>query len=370
MSEYNPIQVDVERFSRPIDFFARRIHYIDHMAPIWPHLENRGKFYVPIDLVEHTMKRGIDSRDIIGLPYSNSGKIEGIKAPPGNPLFVCAYMDLEAGWLADYRRPFIMMEHGVGLTFGSHPAYAGGIGLRQRVHLFLAPNEFIRNKTAKTYPEAPQIVIGTPKLDYVKPMRPNTRNPTIVISFHWDGRQVAREAGNAFDHYRDILPSIAKQFHLVGHAHPRIQKQLKPLYNELGITEFIVDFEEVMQVGDLYINDASSTAYEFATTMKPVILLNSPVYRRNIDYGIRFWRWTDFALSVDHPDQLLGAIQSTLDNPLQNHTKQKTTVSDLYPYLGTSANRAANAIGEFLRGRYAVQNSRCSNERVSPNPYR
>lgn len=344
MTRYIARDLPAESFTRPIDVLARRAHFVDHIAPIWHALENRGSFYVPEYLLEYTLFKGISPT-----PLKPMGSNPMDVKPPGkNVLFTCAYDDLQNGIYVSMQRPFIFMEHGVGLTFGKHPSYAGGYGMRKRVHLFLAPNEFIFKKTSEALPEASQAVIGTPKMDFIPKMAPNIEKPIVVISFHWDGHRVAPEAGNAFRHYRNILPQLAKEFHVVGHAHPRIQKTLKPMYNELGITEFWSDFTDVLYKGDIYINDCSSTAYEFAVTGKPVILLNAPQFRKQVHYGIRFWAYTDFAPMVDDPKELIPTLRLTIAYPNEYQEAREKMIQDLYPFKGRSAQRAAFAISTFL----------------------
>jgi len=355
MSAYNPPRLVSKAYDRPVDILATRPHFVDHIAPVWRHLENRGGFYVPEVLLDYAKTKVPEA---VGVkPVGRSDKLN-IRPPEKNVYFTCAYGDLEKGMITDLKRVFIFMEHGVGLVFPGNPHYAGSVGLRRRVHFFLAPNQNIHDKTWTTFPEAPQAIVGTPKMDNVPTDMPiNRDDPLIIISFHWDGRKVAREAANAYPHFREILPEIAKRYHLAGHAHPRIANYFERVYNELGI-EFIRDFDEVMRRGDLYLNDASSTAYEFGVTGKPVILLNSPGYRRNINFGIRFWQYTDWAIQVDEPGQLISAIEQTLHKP-SHEQKQKQMVADLYPYHGQSAKRAADQINRFLnmRGTNAIQDT-------------
>lgn len=344
MSIYCPRDLPNEYYKRPIDVLARRTHFIDHIAPVWKHLPNKGKFYIPESLYQYTMQRGISPT-----PLKAAGTNPlNIRPPGNNVLFTCAYDDLENGVYANIKRPLIFMEHGVGLTFGKHPSYAGGRGMRKRVHLFLAPNKFIFNKTKESLPGVNQAIIGTPKMDLIPEMASNTEHPNVVISFHWDGHMVEPEAGNAFAYYRKVIPELAEKYHVVGHAHPRIQKEMKLLYNALGVSEFWTDFYEVLYRGDIYINDCSSTAYEFAVTGKPVILLNAPQFRKQVNWGIRFWDYTDFAPMVDNPGDLISILELTLKYPHEHVEARKKMVKDLYPYKGDSAFRAAEMITKFL----------------------
>ena len=308
-----------------VDFFARRSHFVDHMAPVWAALRPDvcGNFYVSAYLQGYAESQGLE---VLPVRQTTQDLLSG--APNGpNPLVTCAYGDMLAAYKIRPQRPFILMEHGVGLSF-NNPGYAGGLGLRRHVALFLVPNEHTRAMNARVLPLTPQAIVGTPKLDEwasraafgpgspdggSKPPR-STARPVVCISFHWNGAHVAPEAGNAFAHYAGILADLAKAetFTLIGHGHPKFPA-LEQEFQARGI-EFVSDFREVMQRADLYINDSSSTLYEFLVTGKPVIILNSPQFRRNVHHGIRFWEYTDVGPQVNQPAELMPAIEWMLRN--------------------------------------------------------
>jgi len=176
----------------------------------------------------------------------------------------------------------------------------------------------------------------------------------VCISFHWDGSAISPEAGNAFSFYRSILPALAErdEFTLIGHGHPRIIGTLEPFYKYCGI-EPVHDFMEVMERADLYVNDSSSTLYEFCVTGKPVVILNAPEFRRGLHLGIRFWEYTDIGPMVDQPEELLGAILDQLSGSGEHYAQaREQAVADLYPYLGQASARAANVIEEFVTSKY------------------
>lgn len=346
---------------KPVDFFARRTHFVDHMLPIWEAMEGeRGQFFVPEVVAEYAIAKGIS--DVV--PLRSMSQMNAIVcAPDGTaPLLVCAYGDLDIAHRKSPQRPFIMMEHGVGLTPAQgHAGYAGGTGKRRQADLFLAPNEFIRAKTAKAIPGTPQVVIGTPKLDkWAHPVRNPFHQsievmepkPVVCISFHWNGEKVSKEASNAFMHYRDVLDELAQQddFQLIGHGHPKYMWYLEQEYQARGI-EVVHDFEEVMLRADLYVNDCSSTMYEFCVAGKPVVIMNAPWFRRDVDLGIRFWEYADIGPQVDEPGELLTVIRWMLTYPNMFCETREEMVKDLYPFMGCSAQRAAGAILGFVGGK-------------------
>jgi hypothetical protein len=297
-----------------------------------------------------------------------------------HPILVCSVKDLQTVIRAGYKH-IAFMEHGVGITYGSHSAYAGGRGARTQVELFLAPNEIVQRKTLRALPNAKSVVVGTPKMDeWTPPPAPpqmitfGEGRKVVCISFHWNGSGVAPEAGTAFQHFKRMLPILARWrgFHVLGHGHPRAMKRLRAEYEKLGI-EVVEDFNEVMRRADVYVCDNSSTIYEFCVTGKPVVLLNAPEYRKNVHSGIRFWDYTDVGPCIDDPNELLGAVLhalTPLSTPLSRSTEtspqkdgestailggewyeaRAKAVRELYPFLGESAERAARVLREWMNG--------------------
>ena len=342
-------------FDKPVDFFARRIHFIDHLAPMWNHLDPflNGTFYVPAELLVYTKRLGLRG-NIVGVPpLTRQSKSLNIIPSGYGPIVTCAYGDMMQAYRQNMQRPQILMEHGVGLSFPEHSnGYAGGGGIRTKACLFLPPNEFIRAKTARTFPNANQVVIGTPKMDKWFRMAPKKRNdpPTVAIAFHWDGSSaVCPEAGNALEHYVKHLKYYGKNLDLIGHGHPKIIDKLAPIYQAAGI-EVVTSFEEVLKRADLYINDSSSTLYEFSCVDRPVVILNAPWFRRDVDYGIRWWDYTDIGPQCNSPDDLLDKVKESLEDKTKYAPQRRKAVKELYPFLGESAHLGGTAISDFVKG--------------------
>lgn len=313
-----------------VNFLASEAHYVDHIAPVWAALNNdiRGTFITTTsEAHERAQSYGIDS-------------IKGVAG---------ASLTLVASY-GDYRKttgPVVLMEHGVGHTYSNdHPSYAGSPG-KDRVVLFLCPNQPTAAKNRETYPDKPVEVIGVPKLDNT-PVRP-PRGRTAAISFHWDAR-IAPESRTALPHYRRILPKLAqdKRFNLIGHAHPRKNwpARLEAAYKAYKIP-YVADFQEVLKEADVYIVDVSSTAYEFAAAGRPVIHLNAPWYRRRVNHGIRYWNYLPGPM-VDRPEDLADTIANVLDNPAQYEHLRQSAAMVVTPYKGEATQRAANTLHTFL----------------------
>ena len=343
-SQWQP-RIEPISFKYPVDFYARRRHYIDHLAPVWKALQGwtqRGHFYVPASLYDYAVSL-CDS----GIVPTES-KNEMNEPPRGHgPLVTAAIGDVNVSSQHSWR-PQLLFEHGVGIVFPNNSSYAGSLGLRRYVAKFFAPNQIVFNKTEQALPGAYQAIVGTPKLDAWEGTAPinRTKPETIAISFHWDGKDVAPEAGNALAHYKPVLKELGETFHVLGHGHPRILPELVPLWKEYGF-EIVENFDDVMRRASIYINDCSSTMYEWLVTGRPVVILNAPWFNRKVHYGIRFWDYTDIGPWVNEPAELIPTIRWCFDHD-EYLVKRQSTRDILYPHLGHSAKLAAAEIISFV----------------------
>lgn len=321
-----------------VDLFATEAHFLDHLAPIWAELPAwaRGRVLVWGRVEDHARARGLTPTvvDPDG-PWP---------APVHRPTLVAA--------IGDYRRaagrPRILSEHGAGQTYSSRqPSYAGGIG-RDDALLFLVPNHHARRRNEARYPRIPNAVIGSPRVDQLAAIDPPAGVLTAAVSFHWRC-QVCPETDTALDHFAAVLATARRDLalagiRLVGHAHPRIMDEARAVYDEAGM-EVLDAFEDVVARAHLYAVDNSSTLYEFAALDRPVVVLNAPGYRRGVRHGLRFWDAADVGPQVDHPEQLVPAIQAALGDPPELRRSRERALAHVYPVRdGTSARRAAWAV--------------------------
>jgi hypothetical protein len=330
-----------------LDFFARRAHYVDHLAPIWNALPaaRRGIFYIDRELEAYAQAMLHD-------PHSHIKFWEGGALPGDDPIITAAYGDLNKV-VRNPARPLITLEHGVTQGFGTASYPNGKTGNRDRVSFALLPNEYVARRFREVR-ETPCEVIGTPKMDPFVPevflkTRPRNTPPVIAIAFHWGDKHAdPPESGSAFEHYRAILPALAARYQVVGHSHPLASPEHREAMERAGM-EWVSDFREILRRADVYVNDLSSTMYEFLVTGKPVVVLNAPWFRRSVHWGIRFWDYSDVGPMVEHPSQLLTVIDGTLADyaSICTHARRRA-VKDLYPYAGYSALRASEVIVSYL----------------------
>lgn len=329
-----------------IDFFATAPQYADHLVPIWHALEPglRGSFFTPGRVAEHVAQRGIDRDRIV------------MKRPQGEaspPIVVASFADMRIA----KARPVALVEHGAGQTYGDGHASNPGGREREPVALFICPNERVAQLNRDAYPETPAVVVGCPKLDRWIPKPTNIfRNissPTVAISFHWDNTQCP-ESRWAFPHYElglaDFVADAAGLgWEVIGHGHPRFERFFSRIWARLGV-EHVTDFGEVIERADVYVVDNSSTLFEFAALDRPVVALNTPLYRRDVHHGLRFWDDIP-GLQCDHPDDLLGTVSRALLDPLDVAQNRRRVVQRTYDALdGRASARAAAAIERHLCG--------------------
>ncbi len=319
-----------------VDALATLSHYAAHIAPIWHALpeENRGNFYTVPGGKPHIERHGIEPAVITR------------RAPRGDITLVAAYRDLRRAYRLG--RKCVYMQHGNGQTFREkhHLAYLGG-KLAPGIELVLVPHQ--RCLEVMTT-EAKTAVIGCPKLDKWHPAKPKTRGkpPVVAISWHWDGPHCP-ETRSAWPHYQTVLPLLktmedAGEITVLGHGHPLLLSRLVPEYERLGIA-WTADFEEVLETADVYVNDSSSTLYEFCSLDRPAVVMNAPWYRRDVEHGLRFWANADVGVQVDHPDEVPAAIRRALKDPRSQQKARKRGVEAAYAFTdGRCAERAAEAI--------------------------
>lgn len=315
----------------PIDCYAGEGHFADHLLPVYEALDDPGDFIVsaPMMLKGPSPWRGAthDATD------------------PNRPVLVASYGDVKRA-RKQGRKRIAFMEHGAGQSYGTgHGSYAGGRD-RDDVSLFLMPNAYSAALWRKAYPDAQVVVVGCPKLDTL-PKR-GSGPPTIAIGFHWDCYLVP-ETISAFSHFRHVLPDLAKAYNLIGHGHPRAiagPPSLERRYRRLQIP-LVRDFADVCRQADLFICDNSSALFEFAATGRPVVVLNQPLYRRDVHHGLRFWDAANVGVQVDHPRDLIASVAKALQDAPQQRKARERALSIVYTHRTGAAQRAAEALATW-----------------------
>jgi hypothetical protein len=356
MRPVRPMGLYSKKISDVIDFYGgSSLNYIDHMAPIWEALppESRGSFIVNgQSFFDYASAKGVE-------PILRGDYLKIVKERDSRPVLLVAGLGSFPYIPGFMPKKVALLNHGAGQTWieGKHPSYAGGRG-RNRFAMILEPGDIPAQADEKVCHGQTLIrVVGCPKMDKHYPIKSKLRDnpPTVAIGFHHDVF-VNMESRSAFKHYSQYLPEFIKwakmsgEINLIGVGHPKAAwwRTLSRYWDKYGV-EAIADWNEAMGRADLYIRDQHSTIYEFASLDRPVILLNAPWYRRNIEHGIRFWQYANVGIQVNNPDELIPAVRKALEDPPKQQELRHKAVNAVYKYMdGRSSERAANALLELL----------------------
>lgn len=348
------------------DFLAHEKHFLDHLYPMYRETpeEFRGDFILPKGLVEYA--RSAYGIERIVQYHGNRAQARIHMSKDRRRLVVCSASGDQIQ-VARSGRFSIFTQHGAGQSFKRiQSSYAGFPG-RKNIAALIFPGDHPANRDRPLYPDAEVFVVGCPKLDpwhsgELKP--PKNDKPVVVYSSHWDCH-VVPETRSAFWHMLPGLQALSdaqgEDFELYGHGHPRALKHWRPEYKKRGIP-VIRHFSEVMERADLYIMDHMSTLYEFASAGRmgngrPVVVLNSPKYRKNVEHGLRFWSAADVGIQVDNPEDLVGAVYEALADPVERQKNRREAVEQVFKFMdGKSSERAGDAIRKTVE-KFRSQNA-------------
>lgn len=318
-----------------IDALATEPHFLDHLAPVWRSLTEPGTLWVDETLLPRAAA--------LGLRHVVAGR-------PGlgwDPICVASFGDAKRARRA--LRPVVMMEHGAGQSYAGIESVTGsyvGSADRDGVVLVLVPNEVAAARHRQAHPEIPVEVIGSPHLDDLTTIdRPGDGVP--CVSFHWDC-QLVPETRSAWPEYVGQLDDLAAAHPgALGHAHPRLFAHTVDFYRAAGV-EPVTEFADVVRRASVYVVDNSSTLFTFAALDRPVVVLNSRHYRRNVHHGGRFWDWADIGVACNEPAELVDAVELALADPADVAARRREIAAEIYPHRGDAAGRAVSAIEEVL----------------------
>lgn len=310
-----------------VDFVATQPHYLDHLAPVWRALNpsERGTFTIGAGLQGLAQWHGIEGSEDVGA---------------GDVVVAAAYRD--AAGVGS--RKVVLFEHGCGQTYeGRASAYVGGTG-RDHIAMFLSPNDRALQLNQAAHRHAEHAMVGTPKMDAYFTHPQHDVTSAVGVSFHWDAPDHSPENRSAFKHFSTGVLQLAEREFVVGHSHPSVASDFEAWYRRHGIF-WAHHFHAVINSCGIYACDNSSTIFEFAALDRPVVLMNAPAYRREVEHGLRFWECADVGVQVDDPDLLCAAVERAREDPAEVRDRRLEVTDQLFPIRdGTSAARAAEAI--------------------------
>lgn len=266
---------------------------------------------------------------------------------PAPAVLVASYGDLCRARRHGYER-IVLAQHGAGQSYGAarrsnYPSYPGGSDCGD-VGLFLVPNEHAAARWRAAYPRARVAVVGCPKLDAL-PSREPGPGPVIAVSFHWDFG-LCPETRSAWSEYWPAIPALRESFAVLGHGHPK-RPDLARWYRRAGI-EHVPGFADVLRRADVYVCDNSSSLFEFAATGRPVVVLNSRLYRPEAEHGLRFWAAAGVGVNVWHRGDLPAAIARALELRPDDVAAREAALELVYQPRSGGAAIAAAAIRDYL----------------------
>lgn len=318
-----------------IDAAVSERHMWDHIGPVLRALEpsERGVCYLR-DQRTHPLEPEIG--ELMEVRHGIRDRKQ-----TDTPLLCASWGDAQP----EKRRLVVMMEHGHGARYGDGPlsiGYVGGHG-RERVCLFLDPNDHARGLHAERYPQTPGVVIGQPMLDDVV-REPDER--TVVLTGHWSNglSPAAQSAWPAFwdqpEVFRHALALMrADGWTVLGHAHPRAwvkAPNFGQAWERFGV-EPLADFAEVLRRATVLVADNTSASFLTAAVGVRQVFLDGPDY----SIGYRRGYWPRFALPLDaisSPAELADAVR----------TATVPDVREVVPWVGGAAARAVDAIREHV----------------------
>jgi hypothetical protein len=333
-----------------IDVLVGEPQFVDHTTPVYKALpeSSQGDY-----IVRSSRNTPLNDDALIARASRQRVFATTEATDPTRPILVTSWGDHQAARKMGRTR-IARMEHGIGQSFidSDHQSYAGGKDAAD-VELFLCPNQHSADRWQNAYPNARVEIVGCPKLDTL-PAREPEEGPVVALSFHWAAGLVRQgplgETQGSFHEYRTVLSQISRKYTVIGHGHPRAMAHLERIYRRFGIP-VVKDFADVCRQADLYVCDTNSTIYEFASTGRPVVVVNGKHFRRDVNHGLRFWNAAGVGVQCDSPSELSSAIDQALVDTRKQQRAREAALDITYAYRTGAAERAADVLKAWAGGR-------------------
>lgn len=310
--------------------YASRAHYLAHLAPVYAALPD----------------------DIRGELIGPRRRYMRADAFAGDFVLVASWVDSQR-WARRHR--VIYLEHGAGQSYAgdpkavNHGSYAGGAG-HDHTALFLCPSETVADRWRAIY-RAPAVAVGCPRLDDIA----RAPEPDVAaVTFHWDN-PLCNESRSALPHYARRLGAVVEDLRahgvrVLGHGHPRAAGHLKPMWSNLGVP-WVDDLDAVLRQAAVLVADNTSAMYESAALDMPVVALNAPWYRSDVEHGLRFWSHVP-GRQCDYPDDLADTVLEQMQGGSADDVDlRRRAAAHAYAAVdGKASVRAAEAIMEVVAG--------------------
>lgn len=332
-----------------IDVLASHSHYLDHIAPVWRALpeEVQGDVFITRPVLRaHPLVQEADGKVRTA---RNTRRVSRVLVAGS----VDAKLASRNGW------GVALMEHGAGQSYNGgkrSSSYAGGPG-RESIGLFLCTNEGVKSANDRLNGRR-SVVIGSPRLhdlSFARALHEPSGPPTLALAWHWPCT-VAPESFWLLPEFRSALMRLRTDWRgdIIGHAHPKGWRWAVQAYREVGI-EPVRDWHEVVMRADVVSFDNTSVGFEAAALGIPVVLLESMQWRRDVEHGLRFWRWSDIGPVVrddTYPEALarkwIAAAVSAMTDRDVYAPRIAAMRAEVYPYVEDAAERAARELCAWI----------------------
>lgn len=323
-----------------INVYASQPNFWRHLAPIVDELGARG----------HDIATWADRAY---QPWGDRFRAQSF--PDGEVVIVASWIDARRAVTS----PVVYVEHGAGQTYrdGRGDSYAGAQRL-DHVVAFIGPGDHVADRWRAVYPRAVVASVGCPALDQHLAVdqiereayrdTANVGRPVVAISSHWRCT-VVPETQQATPLFFEGLRELAalNRFAVVGHSHPRQVDTMQAMWARLRIP-FEPDPDVILRCADLVVVDNSSLAYEAAALDIPVLSLNAPAYRRDVEHGLRFWSHVP-GLQCDRARDLVELVDAALDDPPDARDLHFRAAAHVYAHRDAhAARRAVDVIESVL----------------------
>jgi len=316
--------------SSRLDWTPNTPHYLPHVLPVWQALPDR--FRGTVTTTDARVRAVLDEA---GVRYSST-----VPTGVSGHLLAAGPRDVPAG---DPRR-LVLTQHGAGLTYDGQtpwPTLESSIDLALCTKAGSAAAGSLRRRGVTV------VDVGSVTLDTPRPS--DTGGRRLAVTGHWDnGAQP--EQRSAFEWIRSSVVDLAAGgWDVVAHHHPADPRPIRRWWEAHGI-EFVDDLPDLYDRADVLIADNTSVLYEWAT-VRPVVVLSPPWYRRHVAHNPRFWAHVP-GPQVSHPSELAATVATAVARLPEWETKRVDAVRHVYGVLdGRAAQRAVAAIVAFLDGR-------------------